>query len=1069
MLERFNLTQKNDVSVVLMRNIREELADIPVEYVKSVVYDMTTYDKMTIEVPSVVTRTNGQVVDVMLYHQIKGKQTIYLTVNGQKSRFIVDDNIKVVARPNGKVKTIEAYSYEKTLEKKTFMIGDGATRQLYKDKDEAVEVSDGILNWFEQQTKWKVGYVDELAKKEMSVFNITEDTTLFKNFSKDKVEVDKTLWSKSVTIKADSSFVITYDTLKTYDGDTLLKSETIKHTLVAKKAVKKITASYSSDSDYRFGLTYQLTYTDDTKESVKFGFANIKGFKITVDKMILTIQTSEFEERLTTKYRYFEHCSTTWYSFLMNDVASAFDCVFEFDTSNMILNCYHKDNYGRENGLAISYETGIKDINKTHKIGEVVTRLYVSSPNVSISEENKLGTEYVECFDYYIREGLMSEELQEALTRYDKLLEKKQIEWLTLKNKKNKTDQELTLKESELLSLQERFKAENAILTAYIKAGNVPDKQKEQSLLVEQLEKEITTMLKTVQTLKDRAQAEFEEMLAIGQQITKDKATDDKGKIFTQDDLDEIDEYIIEGSIENDYYTTSYSLYQHALGEVKKMNEVAIDFTINVDNLIKRIIHPQGWQSVVALGERIIVEGDVNLGEDVIQLTGFTYYPATAILTSLNFTNNKEPVSSIKSISDIGRATNQQTNMTNFWKSTWQDAKNNNINVSKLFSEGLDVAAQIVRGRGTVNKIDISESGIYIIDSVVEDNQLYLGSGIIAFTQDRWKNSELAVSVEGVIADSLIGKLILAEKLYIGNEDNTFVINPHGLSVYDSNSSQDERIFLGIEEVNGVKKARLRLHSAKNDKRLVLSEDGIYQVIPFSGADNFDNDNLFKLNFYIDESITRLDSLQMRLNLDKFRGYTKGASTTASSTTVQTTREGGGKRHAQTSQTGGAINYRGYTETYEGWNGFITTSEPYIDKEDYNKHCHRVEFGDFENGTGFMEHRHDVIVKVEDHTHDLEFETPAHTHELELYDSGHSHELEYGIYEFAHSPYVNIYLDDVLIKENVSSNQDLDLTKRLNLTKGWHSITVQGVKKTNNPLGLGRCQVDLHMGAFVSF
>ena len=56
----------------------------------------------------------------------------------------------------------------------------------------------------------------------------------------------------------------------------------------------------------------------------------------------------------------------------------------------------------------------------------------------------------------------------------------------------------------------------------------------------------------------------------------------------------------------------------------------------------------------------------------------------------------------------------------------------------------------------------------------------------------------------------------------IGNEDNTFVINPHGMSVYDSNSSQSERIFIGIE--NG--QATFRLMSRDGSNKLVLSEDG---------------------------------------------------------------------------------------------------------------------------------------------------------------------------------------------------------------------------------------------------
>lgn len=1065
MFRRFNLLTKNDVEVVLMKNIREELAEIPREYITSVTYDETTYPKMEIEVPSHVTRANGTKVEVFLFNQIKGKQTIFLSINGVKTKFVIDEDVRVLSKPTGQVKSLSAYSYEKTLEKKSFMINEGATRQLYRPADEEVEISDGILNWVEQQTNWKVGYVDAKARKETGVFNVIDEVVLFTNFSKEKVEKNKLLWSKSVNIEAERSFSIVHKGLHTFEGELLLKSENITHSLSGLKRIKQIEAYYSSDSTYRFGIMYYLTYEDGSRETHKFGFANVNNLTVEVDSIYLAIQTGELEERLTTKYRYFDHCTTTWYAFLMNEVAESFDCVFVFDSYNMTINCYSRENYGRESGLYISYENGIKDINKTHKVGETVSRLYVNSPNVSIAEINNLGTEYVECFDYYIREGFISSELQQALTRYNAYLDKKQVEWLQLKLDKNKADQEVTVKDSELISLQERYKVENAILTAYIKANNVPDKQKEQSELVEQLDKEIQALMSHLQSLKDKATDLYNQMLEVGRQIAKEVAEDEAGKIFTDLDLEELEEYIVEGSLDNDYYTTAYALYNHALEKVKDLNKVAIDFTINTDNLLKRIVHPNGWQEVIGLGEKIMVEDSEIVGTDgYIQLTGFVYSPKNEEINTLKFTNNKKPVSAIKTIGDIGRKTSQQSNMTNYWKSTWQDAKNNNVNVEKLFKEGLDVASQIIRGKGTVNKIDISESGIYVIDASNDNNQLYLGSGIVSFTQDRWKTSELALSPEGLVSNSLVGKIILADKLFIGNEDNTFQINPNGLSIYDNDSSQEERIFLGLEMVNGVKKARLRLHSANADKKLVLSEDGMYQVIPVHAMDNFDKDNALECAFYISENIQSIHRFSLRVKLGKFRAYSK------------TSKSGGGVSTSKTSKSSGSFsvssstNMGGYSKQTVGTKISIgenmITQPPVLEYQSFNEQSYKIHR--HEILPELFEHTHDIIIP--DHSHNFKVSQDGHTHNVEIEIEPHTHGMNYGIYEYGSSPTVNIYLDSTLIASNVSSSQTYDITsKTSNLSKGWHYIKIVGVSSSNNAEGLGRASIDASIGAFVSF
>ena len=345
-----SLNKENKYYIELHKNRREVLAEIPKEFITSIKYDSSTYPVMSIELPDKIQR-NGRQMDFFVYEQIKGKMFIIIDINGKKERFIIDDDIVVEETKDGKVKKLTAYGYEKTIENKTLLISDGATRQLYRPPGEMVEVSDGILNWFEEQSGWKVKHVDELARKESGMYYETIDVQLFKNHVVNSVGKNSVIWEKEiVTNVVDKALTMTisYPIMKTYDKNgNMLKTETISHTFNnLPYNIKKIKATYTSDSEELFGITYELTYENDTTQTHKHKFTNVTDLKMECPEINLNYETNVLKEHLTTKYRFFEQCSTKWYNFLMSDVAKAFNCVFEFDSFNMEVSVYDKDTYG---------------------------------------------------------------------------------------------------------------------------------------------------------------------------------------------------------------------------------------------------------------------------------------------------------------------------------------------------------------------------------------------------------------------------------------------------------------------------------------------------------------------------------------------------------------------------------------------------------------------------------------------------------------------------------------------------------------------------------------------------
>ena len=1126
---------ENSYSFLLMKNRHEEWGEIPKEYVDSIVYKQGELTQMTINIPDKVSYMNRE-VDNDLYSAIRGKMQIIMNINGELSRFIIDDKISVKNAKNGNIKTVVAYSFEKTLEKKNFTNAEGVTRQLYRSPDENVEVGEGILNLFEQKTNFKIGHVDELAKKESGLYETANTIELFSNLTVADIEKESLIWSKEVSVDIGDlplTFTIAYTDMESYSGELLQKKESISHTFNnLPYGIKKIEAYYISSAEYRFGMKYVITYSNDEKQDFHFDFANVYKLKVVFPNIELTHNTGKYEEKLNTKYRYFEADCCSWTT-MLERIEEAFECIIEFDTYNQIVNIYDKDSFGEDTGIVINYENAIKEINKSQKVGDIVTRLYVNSPNVSIAEENPLGTEYVEDYSYFMENGIMSNALIQALKHYNEVLEAKNTEFLGYKVTKNSINQLLIKRQSELLALQEKYKVENAILSAYIKENN-SEKQSAQSEVVSNLEKEITDMLATIQNLTNQSDDLLAKMTQIGIDIKKENVSYNGQKIFNQDLLDELEDYVIESSITNDYYTLAYTLYQHALEVIKDMNLLYIDFTMTTYDFLNRIVVPDEWNQHIKIGSRFKLDtehSDLLDEEGNIQLYGFTFTPNTADgfgnVSNLSFTNNKEPKqTAIKTIADTAKKANQVSNMTNFWKETWKASANNNVAVEELLQNGLDVSAQVVRGKGTINKIDISESGIYVIDAEDENKQIYYGSGLIAITTDKWKSSQLAIDSSGVMAEVVVGKLLLGSKLEIGNEDNTFVINPHGMSVYDSASSQSERIFIGIE--NG--QATFRLMSKDGSNKLVLSEDGIYQVFPVQARDSFDNQNSFKISFYLPSSLQRLDEARLIFNLEKFRAYSKGASTSdqivdsfTSSTMdgyVATAKNGGSYSKATSTRFGGDYQvletsdydggYSSSSTSYDGGYKYMnpTTSTKIIATSrttrpddsanndqgniDMPTHTHAVMIPNHDHKVEFTipNHRHTFEVAVPKHRHTVRASIPSHDHEftlsipdhehkvdiskhshvVEVTIPSHSHEITHGIYEYPKLAKCELYIDGELVADNVAGDRNINIMPYLSKPYGGtHTFEVRSKSTAINPNGLGRANVAIFIAGFVSF
>ena len=814
MYRPISFKDNNTYSFTLMRNRSEELAEIPVHYVKSIEFGMAKYVNnpitVTIEIPSIIER-NGEKVDLPLFHLVKGKMQILMEINDKK--YILDINeISENEKKDYTTKTIKAHERHKRLEDLDVFLTTGtsvATRQLYKPDNETVEVSEGMLNLFCQQCKgWKVGEVTPLARQELILCSVTNNVFLQ---SIDKV-IQEEIFNESISINIGEKPIYAKVKLfcKVYDKANKLYLDTTVECVLPTLGypIKAIKAKYVSTKKNFYGIEITVTHTNGFVTVDEFPFVNCKGLRLDAD-ICVSYDTGVLENQWTTKYRTFDSSGAKWNTMLEN-IAISYDCVFILDSYTQTINACHYSEFGQDTGLTLTYDNAIKEITKNRKLNELVTRLWVNSSKVTIAGSNVLGTDYVENYNYFINSGIMSDELVDALSKYDKLLEEKGTQFNLLIVDKYGADQKASLAQSQLYALEERLEGQRAILTAYLKDaadnGQAFNSQTQaQQKVVTNLENDIESKKKELQSYQNQANSLQQQIIQIGIDIQKENAEYNKTKIFNENLLLELADYLIERTLEDDTHLTGSSLYEFSKTQIQDYQKPIIDFTISTNvEFIKRA----GCKvtDFIYLGAKVGIEdkmGELTDEDGTVMVYSFSLNPNQDEFSNFKFTNfGKAPDTALKQISRTTQTVKATKHLTDFYKATWADMQDKALDIEEILNNGLDLASQKVRSRTEENVIDISEAGAFFIDAKNNDEQLAIMNDLITMTTDGWRTSKVAISPEGIMADTIIGRLIMGSELYISNSKDTtgasFHINEKGFQVKDYYGTQ--QIFFGLYE-----------------------------------------------------------------------------------------------------------------------------------------------------------------------------------------------------------------------------------------------------------------------------
>lgn len=1113
MFRQQNVYNENkEYKYILMKNIKAQSAIIPKDYIEERYDKFREATKLTIQIPYYITNKTGkkEVNRIATKFLGKGQRINVLYKEEFIETFTITDMKKTDSYYGSnsglrgqRVIEVEAYSYEKTLEEVDCVL-DNCTVQLYKEENAETDVTDGILNYFEKDNPlWKVKYVSEDAKKQFGIVDVIHEDKIGENITINRmsrpvvildtdvsillageVKLQSNLLDKNGYALLDknnyllndkdgiptvrdgesktknsediinvSVFFTGVNFYSTINGKLELSDVKIMHEDIfsAYDNITHIRITYMSTEEHRHCFKYEFKLQDTNTIHREVEVACYEDLKMEVGNIYVRYTNGLQEPQYATKYRSFEKGTQKWLRFLRENVESAYDVIFDFDTYNRELYCYATEEVGKNTGIKLTYQNYLEEMQIQPDYDNVVSKLWVSSEKCKISDVNPTGTDYIYDFSYFENNGLLTEECCEALQRYRQVVSTSENNLAELRANRNTAVKRRIRLETELHEKEIQYSDVSNVLAVYIKENN-QNKVAEYGKYKADFEKEITQLLSAISEQKDYIETLDREIDSYLKKVSLETCYDENGQIFNEELLTELQLNTIEKELKDESFLVAQDLYNYALEQLNNWNGVQLQLELSINGLKERMVVPKdmSWNEIIKVGNFFTV---IDF-EEPQRIVGVKYSPKEDTIKDIELSNTLERVDSYSKLNDLSVVLTEAEYTMDNMKDVWQESANVNEFVKKMQTTYLDNVATGIKGRNQNCILDMTSGSIFVIDATDKNNQVYIGSGLIAFTDDNWLTAKTCLDKEGLVANYLVGQITLSKKLYVTSDNGEFYIGDmnngsQGFGLRIKDGEQVERVFLGTELVNGQRKARLRLYN-KSGQGLNLSEEGIIQTYQWSDRDHVDPYNRANFYFWSDSSVLDYKNVYMHIVFKPYRVYSKSLSAggtvnqhTGTSVTGgggSTTSASGGGYAGTSAVDGGYSSSQTVTSSAQNWwqashsGSFI--GYPIWSGTDQNlkNHKHQLYFE-------YLDHSHNVTVSVSVPSHSHYVEIPSHSHYVEIpphshtidmsFSTVHTHNIEYGIIDLGGSDNypsnVTLIVNGRWVKDYIQNNETIDI------------------------------------------
>lgn len=815
-----------------------------------------------------------------------------------------------------------------------------------------------------------------------------------------------------------------------------------------------------NDSDSIEVSCYSLGYELSTKLIKDYEVVSYNAKQLLNDMLKNTIwNVGYMDAQFELKYRAFDFNGTVLES--VHAIAEKFNALIVWDTKLRQIHFYDPQNYGVNKGFKTKMGKLMKGVTQELNLDEFCTRLKLfGKDGLSIQSVNPTGSNFIQDFSYFIypfkqdsngdvisHSHYMSDELCIALARYEKVIESRSTEYNNFLKQLGTLNDQLSGKNNELTALN----TDLALIQDQLDTYNATDKTGNPN----------TTLINNKNAKQTQINSKKSEISVLVAQINSTDASikvlHDLFKMennFSQNQLIELNQFVYEKEFNDSNYTDAQTLLEDGKKAFDKIREPQIIVELSLVNFYE-ILTEQHNRDKLSIGDVVTVEHEI-LGINVKAYVNEIKYDFDGASIDVVVTNVQDLISDQRKFMMEHTKSISTSTTLDMSKYKWDQAKATADDVSQIFNNTIDTVKRNITA-GVGETVDISRRGVIVKDPKDPLKFLIIQHGQIALTNDGGNTWKTAMTPDGMVAERIIGKLLLGNKLIISDNDGTFTIEGNLLTIKDKQGNI--RIQLG--------EYRTGVYGLKIISKLgtvVLDENGIIQTDTIQLADNVDSTHPLKLKFYISPSTLVYHQFQLNFTLERFRAYSRSVASGGGGTT--TSASGGDTYTTAQSMTINLTttlpqNVSGSTQTsgsYFGSGGHNhgispgtrlathpTSSGGYVTWVDSGNHQHAVSLQSHSHSINMPSHSHDVYV-------------PSHTHQVNI--PSHSHAIDYGIYESTTATGVRVIIDGVTRGGVYSSTENnADVTSWIQ-TPGWHTIELSSQQ-------LGRINASLYMKTFV--
>lgn len=322
----------------------------------------------------------------------------------------------------------------------------------------------------------------------------------------------------------------------------------------------------------------------------------------------------------------------------------------------------------------------------------------------------------------------------------------------------------------------------------------------------------LTNSKETEQNKVDTISKQMQEISEICNIQKYVKSKDASGKLYK-----ELECYWIEGDYSNDTFALTddmtlaqsidLSLQLKEVGEQQIQRVSQPTFTFNISSLdFLKIKEFQRFAEQLELGKTICVEKSENLLYQPA-VTEITFNLFSADEFSMTFSNSAKLNGNEFTFADLVA---ESSSVSKSVSSNWQDLisyTKEKDNLSSIIADPLNRALRAGMGGAINQEFIIDNTGIlgrkYSDNDHTSflDEQVRIINNTILFTSDNWNSVKTALgkiyytdngeeqSAYGLIAETIIGNLIMGNALKIKNDDSTILLDKDGISIKDANAN----------------------------------------------------------------------------------------------------------------------------------------------------------------------------------------------------------------------------------------------------------------------------------------